>query len=488
MILAQDLRDAVLQAAIQGKLTQQLASDSSVDELLEQIRTQKELLIKEKKIYKDKEIIELDNEKFSIDLPENWKLVNLQSISTKITDGEHKTPKRIEHNEGYYLLSARNIRNNDLQLDDVDYVAEEVYDIISKRCNPQKNDILISCSGSVGRCCVINDDNKYVMVRSAAMISCKANSYYIMYVIQSPFVQSQIDELKKESVQANLFQAAIASLLIPLPPLEEQQRIVERVSELMAKIDEFEKIEKQLSAIKKAFPQDMKDALLQAAMQGKLTEQLPSDSSVDDLLETIHKEKEQLIKEKKIKKEKPLKPISEDEIPFDIPDSWRWVRLRDIVYNREQKKPSDKFSYIDIGSIDNVHQKLSNDDNIVEAKNAPSRARKTVKFGDIIYATVRPYLHNTCIIDRKFQYEPIASTGFAVLTCHTGIVNKYLLLYLLSPQFDKYANDTDNAKGIAYPAINDQKLYQAVIPLPPIEEQRRIVQTLEKMLAACEGL
>jgi len=163
-----------------------------------------------------------------------------------------------------------------------------------------------------------------------------------------------------------------------------------------------------------------------------------------------------------------------DEVPFDIPDTWEWVRLSKIVYNRGQMAPANDFCYIDIGSIDNKHQKLSDAENIIAIDKVPSRARKIVDIGDILYSTVRPYLHNMCIVDRPFSHQPIASTGFAALTCHTGFYNEFLFYYLMSPDFDAYANDTDNAKGVAYPAINDNKLYQALIPVPPEAEQKRI--------------
>ena len=171
-----------------------------------------------------------------------------------------------------------------------------------------------------------------------------------------------------------------------------------------------------------------------------------------------------------------------DEVPFDIPDSWEWVRLSKIVYNRGQMTPANDFCYIDIGSIDNINQKLSDEENIIAADKAPSRARKIVDIGDILYSTVRPYLHNMCIVDRSFSHQPIASTGFATLTCHTGFYNEFLFYYLMSPDFDAYANDTDNAKGVAYPAINDNKLYQALIPIPPAAEQKQIVEKIKEVL------
>ena len=171
-----------------------------------------------------------------------------------------------------------------------------------------------------------------------------------------------------------------------------------------------------------------------------------------------------------------------DEVPFEIPESWEWVRLSKIVYNRGQMAPANDFCYIDIGSIDNKHQKLSDAENIIAIDKAPSRARKIVDIGDILYSTVRPYLHNMCIVDRPFSHQPIASTGFAALTCHTGFYNEFLFYYLMSPDFDAYANDTDNAKGVAYPAINDNKLYQALIPVPPEAEQKKIVEKIKKVL------
>ena len=229
-------------------------------------------------------------------------------------------------------------------------------------------------------------------------------------------------------------------------------------------------------------PQELKNSILQLAVQGKLVEQRPEEGTGEELYQQIQAEKQKLIKTDKINKGKPLPEISEDEIPFEIPESWTWLRLRTVVYNRGQIVPETTFSYIDIGSIDNKNQRLNAEENFIEADKAPSRARKIVERGDILYSTVRPYLHNMCIIDRDFTYMPIASTGFAVMTCHSGVYNKYLFYYLMSPAFDAYANNTENSKGVAYPAINDDRLYRAVIAVPPLAEQKRIVAKIEELL------
>ena len=244
---------------------------------------------------------------------------------------------------------------------------------------------------------------------------------------------------------------------------------------------------------------ELKAAILQEAISGRLVPQIASEGNARDLLEEIRKEKLSHgldfanAKSGKIKSKKETAlagsnpcDITEYEIPFDIPENWCWCRLGELVYNHGQKTPEQEFSYIDIGSIDNEHQRLNKKENIITPDKAPSRARKIVFEGDVIYSTVRPYLHNICIIDKKFSKEPIASTGFAVMASTEVLFNKYLFYYLLSPIFDNYANATDNAKGVAYPAINDDKLYKGVVPLPPLAEQKRIVAAIEKFMPLIE--
>ena len=247
--------------------------------------------------------------------------------------------------------------------------------------------------------------------------------------------------------------------------------------------------------------QQLKNSILQMAVQGKLVPQDPNDEPASVLLERIRAEKEQLIEEGKIKKEKnpsvifrgadnlPYEKVGKnepvciaDEVPFDIPESWEWVRLKTLTYNHGQKKTTSKFCYIDIGSIDNKHQKLNEQETIVVPEKAASRARKIVNEGDILYSTVRPYLHNMCIINREFSREAIASTGFAVLKCCADYSNEFLFYYMMSPDFDSYANDTANSKGVAYPAINDERLSMALVPIPPVSEQRRILKQLLEIL------
>ncbi|WP_232294321.1 restriction endonuclease subunit S domain-containing protein [Syntrophaceticus schinkii] len=181
--------------------------------------------------------------------------------------------------------------------------------------------------------------------------------------------------------------------------------------------------------------EDLKNKILQLAVQGKLVEHDPNDEPASVLLKKIQKEKERLVKEKKIRKSKPLPPITEDEIPFELPNGWEWVRLKDVGYDFGQKKPDKKFTYIDVGSINQEKSVLGENNNILNPENAPSRARKIVANGTVIYSTVRPYLLNIAIIDQDFIYEPIVSTAFAIVHPYNGIFNKYIYYCLKSNFF-----------------------------------------------------
>lgn len=229
-------------------------------------------------------------------------------------------------------------------------------------------------------------------------------------------------------------------------------------------------------------PEQLKASILQYAIQGKLVEQRLEEGTGEELYQQIQAEKQRLIKDGKLKKEKPLPQIAEDEIPFDIPDSWKWCRLGALTYNWGQKTPDNRFCYVDVGSVNNISHTLNRENTVVEAKDASSRAKKIVKYGDVIFATIRPYLKNICIIDRDFPYEPIVSTAFAVMHCPEGLLNKYLYYYLLSPTFMSFANARDKAKGVAYPAIGEKDFFNGIIALPPIEEQQRIVAKIEELL------
>ena len=490
---AKELKNALLQEAVQGKLVPQIANEGNARNLLNEIRKEKSKLIKEGKLKKEKPLPELTEEEIPFDIPENWCWCNLGELGLyrKGPFGSSLTKSMFvpKSNDSIKVYEQKNAIQKDYTLGEY-YISKNKFETMQSFI-VEPSDIIVSCAGTIGEVYKLPNDAPIGIINQALMrvklFNDNLSSFWMMYF---DYV------LKKEASKQGAGTAIknippfeiLKAYPFPLPPLAEQKRIVAAIEKFMPLIDEYGKKETELKAFNEQICTLTKKAILQEAVQGKLVPQIAAEGNAKDLLEEIKKEKAKLIKEGKIKKEKPLAEITEDEIPFDIPENWCWCRLGEIVYNNGQKTPDKEFSYIDIGSIDNEHQKLNEKENFIQPQNAPSRARKIVKKGDIIYSTVRPYLHNMCIIDKDFEKEPIASTGFAVLACYSQINNKYLFYYLLSPSFDNYANDTENSKGVAYPAINDDKLYKGVVPIPPLAEQKRIVAAIEKLLPLCEKL
>ena len=474
----QELKNSILQQAIQGKLVEQRPEEGTAEELFQQIQEEKQRLIADGKIKKEKPLPEITEDEKPFDIPESWKWVRLGEIFNVIM-GQSPSGTSVSENGNGLEFHQGKIYFGDDYLKVSPQITNEITKIAEARS------ILLCVRAPVG---VVNIVQRRICIGRGlcALTSSIMDEKFILYFVRS----FEKDFVKKST--GTTFKAitndVIKNQLFPLPPLAEQKRIVAKIEELLPYIHRYEEAWRKLEAFNSRFPNDMKKSLLQYAIQGKLVEQRPEEGTAEELFQQIQEEKQRLIADGKIKKEKPLPEITEDEKPFEIPENWKWVRLKDIVYNRGQITPQSTFSYIDIGSIDNQRQLLNKNENIIEAKDAPSRARKIVGRGDILYATVRPYLHNVCIIDKDFTYTPIASTGFAVLTCHADIYNKYLFYYLLSPVFDSYANSNENAKGVAYPAINDDRLYRAVIALPPLAEQKRIVAKLEELLPLCDRL
>ena len=239
---------------------------------------------------------------------------------------------------------------------------------------------------------------------------------------------------------------------------------------------------------------ELKGLILQLAIKGKLSaewraknpERVSGENSAENLLKEIKVEKAKLIKEKKIKKEKDLPKIEKDEILFQLPKSWAWCRLGNFTHNFGQKKPDSDFEYIDVASIDNHVGEISKNLNIIAPNEAPSRARKIIHEGCVLYSTVRPYLLNIATVDRKFEMEVIASTAFSVLNPFLGNSHRYLYFVLRSPYFIDYVENT--MKGVAYPAINDSDLKKGLIPIPPVEEQKVIVKTVETLFKEVEAI
>ena len=520
---AQQLKNSILQMAVQGKLVPQDPNDEPASVLLERIRAEKEKLIKEGKIKKEKNPSYIfrgeDNlpyekvgknepvciaDEVPFEIPDTWEWARLGSIV--FNHGQRKPETSFSY------IDIGSIDNDNQTLNSKENIIESSNAPSRARKIVLYGDILYSTVRPyLHNMCIIDREFSQNPIASTgfAVLACHADLFneYLFYYLMSPAFDTYANDTENSKGVAYpaINDDRLYKAIIPIPPVKEQHRIISLYLSLVPYIKRYNFAETRLSSLNSSFPDQLKKSILQQAVMGKLVPQDPNDEPASVLLERIRAEKDALIKAGKLKKDKHesiiyrrdnshyekidgIEKCIDDEIPFEIPDNWGWTRLGTIVFNHGQKHPDTVFSYIDIGSIDNDNQTLNSNETIIDASNAPSRARKIVMLGDVLYSTVRPYLHNMCIVERKFTHEPIASTGFAVLACHADFFNKFLFFYLLSPSFDSYANDTENSKGVAYPAINDDRLYKALIPIPPVMEQHRIVSKAEEILSYCNSL
>ena len=343
--ICDDLRKSVLQAAIQGKLTKQLPEDGNAEGLYKEIQAEKQRLIKDGKIKKEKPLPEITDDAIPFDIPENWKWCRLQDVAY-VNGGFAFKSTNFRH-EGTRVIRISDFNENGFVNSKI--VRHQYDETLSQFLIEEKDILLCMTGGTVGKSYFVKSLPERLIAnqRVATIKIVNPIKEYINFVIVAPYTQSIIQD-SKNSTNDNISMETINSFLIPLPPLAEQKRIVTRVDELMKRIDEMEKTEKDITALYETFPSDMKAALLQAAIQGKLTEQLPEDGNAEDLYKQIQEGKQRLIKEGKIKKDKNESYIFrrdnshyeklgdsvrciDDQIPFEIPANWKWVRLPEIA-------------------------------------------------------------------------------------------------------------------------------------------------------------
>ena len=229
--------------------------------------------------------------------------------------------------------------------------------------------------------------------------------------------------------------------------------------------------------------QRLRRFILDLAVRGKLVPQDPEEEPAAELVKQIAREKARLVKAGEIKKPKVFPSI--DETPYLLPGSWCWSHIREVTSDRGQCLPEAEFTYIDVTSIDKENGKVA-EPKVFQANEAPSRARKVVQKGDVVYSCVRPYLLNVAVVEDDFDPKPIASTAFAILNGHGLVLPRYLWIVLRSPFM--VARVEEDMRGQAYPAINDADFSILPFPLPPLAEQHRIVAKVDELMALCDGL
>ena len=491
MGIASDLRQSVLQAAMQGKLTTQKAEDGDARGLLLAIREEKEKLVKEKKIKKEKLLAPITDEEISFDIPENWVWCKFGDIVLSLTDGAHKTPHYTA--SGIPFISVKDLSDGFVNFENTKFISPAEHKELAKRCNPQKSDILLTKVGTTGIPVVIDTEQEFSLFVSVALLKLPSciSPIFLKYIILSPVVQKQCKEHTRGVGNKNWVLSDIRNTIFPLPPLPEQRRIVARVEALMKEIDKLEQTEKELEAIKAAFPGDMKASLLQAAMQGKLTTQKAEDGDAKDLLLAIREEKGKLVKEKKGKKEKPLAPITDEEIPFDIPENWVWCRLGEVGIfvrgngiKRNEIVESSDYPCIRYGELYTTYHLKTNKVHSRTSKDVFEKAQKA-HYGDILMALTGENNKDIALAVAYLGTNEVAYGG-DMTVFHHHMEPMYLSYVINSFYFIKIKSNL--AKGNIIVHISNDKLSTIPIPLPPLAEQHRIVEKLDQLLPLCDSL
>jgi len=486
---AQDLKNSILQLAVQGKLVEQRTEEGTARELLEQIKLEKEQLIKDKKIKKSKPLPEITEDEIPFEIPESWEWVRLIDLCSLISDGTHKTPAYVEY--GVPFISVKDISSGVMDFSNVKYITREEHQKLISRCKPEMNDVLLCRIGTLGKAIKICTDKEFSIFVSLGLLKLIEADVadYIVQVINSGYGYQWIDDNKvgggTHTNKINL--DTLRGMPIPIPPLEEQHRIVAKIEEILPYIDQYDKAYTKLETFNKKFPEDMKKSILQMAMQGKLVEQRAEEGTADELYEQIVAEKAQLIKNGKIKKEKPLPEIAEDEIPFEIPSSWKWVRFSEVMDVRDGTHDSPK--YIETGiplvtskNISGGGLDFSNVKYISREDADKINERSNVDTGDILFAMIGS-IGNPVIVnkDREFCVKNVA---LFKNYDKSKMCIEYVYWFLYREQYIM----KKVASGGVQSFISLKVFRNYLFPLPPLEEQKRIVAKIEELLPYCDQL
>ena len=449
----QELKNSILQLAIQGKLVEQRPEEGTAQELYAQIQAEKQRLIKEGKLKKEKPLPEITENEKPFDIPDEWMWVRIGQI--------------------FNLQAGKNITATDIYDEPSEkhkylcYGGNGVRGYVS-RFNREGNFALIGRQGAL--CGNINIANGQFYATEHAVV---VDHYNLTDVLWGGwFLKAlNLNQYATATAQPGLAVSNIIKVLIPLPPLAEQKRIVAKIEELLPLVDRYEQAWTKLEDFNRRFPEDMKKSILQQAIQGKLVEQRPEEGTAQELYAQIQAEKQRLIKEGKLKKEKPLPEITEEEKPFEIPEGWMWVRLGQI-FNLQAGK------------------------NITAANiyDEPSEKHKYLCYGG---NGVRGYVSsfnregNFALIGRQGALcgNINIANGQFYATEHAVVVDHYNLTDVLwGARFLKALNLNQYATATAQPGLAVSNIIKVLIPLPPLAEQKQIVEKLEELLAMCERL
>ena len=471
---AQELRASLLREAVTGQLVPQRAEEGSAETLYGEIQQEKARLIAEKKIKKEKPLPPVTEEEQPFSIPSTWKWVRLPEIA-QILLGKTLNKAKDSGTLHPYLCSI-NVTWQGIKLDTVKEALFTKVELEKYQLRP--GDLLICEGGDIGRTAVWEKDipmyyqNALHRVRFFAGLS----PYFFRAIMEYYKKIGLLEKFCKGVTIKHLVQSSLCSLVFPLPPLTEQKRIVDKLEELLALVDAYREAEQRLAAYEARFPDTLKRSLLQEAITGRLVPQRAEEGSAETLYEEIRQEKARLIAEKKLKKTKPLPPVTEEEQLFPIPASWKWVRLGSIMINRDservplsvaQRAPLKKIYdyYGASGVIDKVDNYLFDKTLLLIGEDGANLLTRSKPIAFL--ATGKYWVNNHA----------------HVLDCPASLLNlKYVMFFINAINLSPYVT------GTAQPKMNQEKMNSILIPLPPLAEQKRIVDKLEELLALAERI
>ena len=482
---AQALRDKILDLAMRGKLVPQDPNDEPASVLLEKIKAEKAELVKEKKIKKSKPLPEITDDEKPFDIPDSWEWVRLGEVGNYIQRG--RSPKYDKKNKSHPIISQKCVQWENIYLKDAKYITKTFFDKLEDYRFVQENDVLWNSTGTgtVGRLNIVKQNLDHIPVDSHVTLirmNKQVNPDYIYYYLRSPEIQDNLnDYLTGTTKQKELGLTNILKVKIPLPPLSEQSRIAAKIAQLFALLRKVESSTQQYAELQTL----LKSKVLDLAMRGKLVKQDPNDEPASVLLEKIKAEKAELVKEKKIKKSKPLPPITDEEKPFDIPDNWEWVRVGaifDITSSKRVMKSEWRNEGVpfyrarEIVSIKN-HRALK-DPIFISEETYKEKAEVSgrPKIDDILLTGVGTLGVPYVVSDNKEFYF---KDGNIIWLRNIGKINSYYISnYIQIPYMTKIIN---NGRGTTVATLTIVRARNLLVPLPPLMEQTRIVNKINKL-------
>ena len=484
----QELKNSILQLAIQGKLVEQRPEEGTAASLLSHTKVADSV---DGQRVKEKTVTAISDNDTPFDIPHNWEWVKLGLVCTIARGG---SPRPIKD----YITEEEN-GVNWIKIGDTDKNGKYIYKTaekikpsgVSKSRMVHSGDFLLTNSMSFGRPYILKTDgcihDGWLVISQTSEVF---DQDYLYWLLSSAFAYSQFSDKVSGAVVKNLNSDKVANSVFPLPPLAEQKRIVAKIEELLPYIDRYEKAWNRLEDFNKRFPADMQKSILQLAIQGKLTEQRSEEGTGEALYQQIQKEKQALIKAGKIKNEKPLSEISEDEIPFDIPESWKWVRVAEITTLNPKNELDDNLdvAFIPMPCVSDGYR---------NTHTFEIRKWKDIKKGfthfadyDIGVAKITPCFQNrkSVIFQNLINGYGAGTTELSIIrVINNSVSREYLLWFFKTDYF--ISNGVKSFTGTAgQQRIHKDYLSNCLIPLPPLAEQKRIVAKLEELLPLCKKM